>query len=56
MDNRSLKLVAKVTGTGKNSDAILYDPFSKKVFTFNGRSSNVTVIDAITLKVIATIR
>ena len=51
----SLKLVAKVKGTGKNPDAILYDQFSKKIFTFNGGSSNATVIDAVSLKVIATI-
>jgi YVTN family beta-propeller protein len=51
----SLKPVAKVKVTGKNPDAILYDQFSKKIFTFNGGSSNSTVIDAISLKVIATI-
>jgi len=55
VDLVTFKLVAKITGTGKNPDAILYDPFSKKVFTFNGRSSNSTVIDAVTLKIIATI-
>ena len=55
VDLSTFKLVAKVTGTGKNPDAILYDQFSKKVFTFNGRSSNSTVIDAVTLKIIATI-
>ncbi len=55
VDLNTFKLIAKVTGTGKNPDAILYDPFSKKVFTFNGRSSNSTVIDAVTSKIIATI-
>jgi len=55
IDLNTFKLIAKVTGTGKNPDAILYDQFSKKVFTFNGRSSNSTVIDAVTLKIIATI-
>ncbi|MCX6237450.1 MAG: YncE family protein [Bacteroidia bacterium] len=55
VDLSTFKLIAKVTGTGKNPDAILYDPFSKKVFTFNGRSSNATVIDAVALKIIATI-
>lgn len=47
--------IQKVQITGKNPDCILYDSFSKKVFTFNGRSSNSTVIDANTLKVLATI-
>lgn len=55
IDLTTFKLIAKVKGTGKNPDAILYDQFSKKVFTFNGRSSNATVIDAVTLKIIATI-
>ena len=49
------KLIAKIAVTGKNPDAILYDSFSKKVFTFNGRTNNSTVIDASTLKVIGTI-
>ena len=55
VDLNTFKLIAKVTGTGKNPDAILYDQFSKKVFTFNGRNSSSTVIDANTLKIIATI-
>ena len=55
IDLINFKLVAKILGTGKNPDAILYDSFSKKVFTFNGRSSNATVIDAITYKVITNI-
>lgn len=55
VDLNSYKLLAKVQISGKNPDAILYDPFSKKVFTFNGRTSNSTVLDAVTNKVIATI-
>ena len=50
VDLNNFKLLAKVQVTGKNPDAILYDQFSKKVFTFNGRSSNSTVIDAATNK------
>lgn len=55
IDLKTLKTIDKVNVTGNNPDAILYDPFSRKVFTFNGRSSNSTVIDANTNKVIATI-
>lgn len=55
VDLNSFKLLDKVQRTGKNPDCILYDQFSKKVFTFNGRSSNATVIDALTLKIVATI-
>ncbi len=31
--------------TGQNPDAIIYDPGSKKVMAFDGRSNDVTVID-----------
>lgn len=55
VDLKTYKLLAKIKVTGKNPDAILYDPFSRKVFTFNGRSSNSTVIDAKTNQVVATI-
>jgi YVTN family beta-propeller protein len=41
--------------TGANPDAILYDPFSKKVFTFNGRSANTSVIDIEKNKVVGTL-
>jgi DNA-binding beta-propeller fold protein YncE len=54
-DINSLATIAKVQVTGKNPDAILYDPFSKKVFVYNGRTSNATVIDANTNAVIGTI-
>jgi DNA-binding beta-propeller fold protein YncE len=48
-------LITKISITGKNPDAILYDPFTHRVFTFNGRSSNATVIDAKENKQIGTI-
>ena len=47
--------ITKINVTGKNPDAILYEPYTQKVFTFNGRSSNVTVIDAKTNTVAGTI-
>jgi YVTN family beta-propeller protein len=54
-DLKTFKTITKVKVTGKNPDAILYDPFSKKVFAYNGRTSNATVIDAVSNKVVATI-
>jgi YVTN family beta-propeller protein len=48
----------KVSGqivTGQNPDAILYDPFTKKVVVCNGRSNDISVIDPVSEKVIATI-
>lgn len=55
-DLNSFNVSERIKVTGANPDAILYDPFSNKVFTFNGRSSNATVIDAGTNKVVATIK
>jgi len=51
----SLEVTAKVQVTGRNPDAILYDPFSHYVFAYNGGTKNATVIDGKTDKVIATI-
>ena len=50
-DIKTFKTLSRVKVNGANPDAILYDPFSKNVFVFNGRSKNVTVIDAKTDKI-----
>ena len=52
---KNFKVIEKVPVTGRNPDAILYEPFTKTIITWNGRSSNATVIDAKTDKVIKTI-
>lgn len=52
---KTLALITDVKITGENPDAIIYDQFSKKVFVFNGRTSNATVLDATTNEVIGTI-
>src|SRR5258705_12847051 len=44
-DVKTLKVLSKVK-TGQNPDAIIYEPVSHRVFTFNGRSSDSTAIDA----------
>lgn len=44
-DLKTLKTIKKIP-VGKNPDAIIYDSASKRVFTFNGRSSDATAIDA----------
>jgi DNA-binding beta-propeller fold protein YncE len=54
-DLQTLNTMAKISVTGRDPDAILYDPFTQRVFTCNGRASNSTVIDAKTDKVIGTI-
>jgi len=54
-DLNTLKLIAKVTA-GTNPDCILYDPATKRVFAFNGRSQNATAIDAAKGTVLGTIK
>ena len=54
-NTKDFSVIEKVAVTGKNPDAILYEPFTKSIITWNGRSSNATVIDAKTDKVIQTI-
>src|ERR1700731_2677661 len=41
--------------TEKNPDAIIYDPASNRLFTFNGGSDSATAIDAATGKAVGTI-
>ncbi len=53
-DPKTLQILGKV-GTGKDPDAILYEPVTHRVFTFNGDSHDSTVIDAKTGKVIGTV-
>jgi DNA-binding beta-propeller fold protein YncE len=54
-DIKTLATSSKVK-VGDNPDAILYDPATKRVFTFNGRSQDSTVIDAASGKVLGTIK
>jgi DNA-binding beta-propeller fold protein YncE len=55
IDLKTLVLITDIKVTGENPDAIMYDQFSKKVFVFNGRTSNATVVDATTNTVVGTI-
>ncbi|MEO8413404.1 MAG: YncE family protein [Ginsengibacter sp.] len=52
-----LKTDAIITqiATGENPDAIMYEPFTKKIITNNGRSKNLTIIDPEKNTVIATV-
>ena len=52
---KTFKTLSKVD-VGQNPDAILYDPASRRVFTFNGRSSDSTAIDAAKGTVAGTIK
>jgi YVTN family beta-propeller protein len=54
-DLKTHATLGRVLVTGRNPDAILYDPASRRVFTFNGGSDNATAIDAATGAVAGTI-
>jgi DNA-binding beta-propeller fold protein YncE len=53
-DIKTLATSSKVK-VGENPDAILYDPATKRVFTFNGRSHDSTALDAAKGTVLGTI-
>lgn len=54
-DLKTHKVLEEVPSSGENPDAIMYDSFSGRIFTFNGRTGNATAIDAATNKVIGTV-
>src|SRR5271168_313934 len=53
-DRTSFATVASIPA-GTNPDGIVFEPKTKTVWAFNGRSSNATVIDTSERKVVATI-
>jgi DNA-binding beta-propeller fold protein YncE len=55
-DIKTLAPIGSKVKVGENPDAILYDPATKRVFTFNGHSQDSTAIDATDGKVLGTIK
>ena len=53
-DLKTFQTLKKITA-GTNPDAICYDDFGKKIYAFDGRSKEATVVDAATDAVVATI-
>jgi DNA-binding beta-propeller fold protein YncE len=53
-DLRSLAVLRRIP-VGDDADAVLYDPVSKRVFTFNGDAASSTAIDPVTGGVIGTV-
>jgi YVTN family beta-propeller protein len=53
-DRKSLQTVTSISA-GTNPDGIVFEPVTKTVWAFNGRSKDVTVIDTNTQKVTATV-
>lgn len=54
-DLKTLQPISKVKTTGENPGAIIYDPGTKRIFTFNHRTGNATAIDAATGQVVGTV-
>jgi YVTN family beta-propeller protein len=54
-DLQTFKPAGEPIAVGEKPDAIIYDPASKHVFAFDGKSESASVIDPATAKVIATI-
>ena len=54
-DLKTLNVLDSIKIDGKGPDAIVYDPFTKRVFTFNGKSGNSTAIDAKSDKIVGTV-
>jgi YVTN family beta-propeller protein len=55
-DLKTLKVIATIALTDASGpDAIMYDPYSNHVFSFNGESNNSSVIDPATLKQVGTV-
>src|ERR1700733_413554 len=54
-DLTTLKTLAVIPVDAKGPDAIIYDPYSDRVFSFNGESKNASVVDPNTLKQVGTV-
>jgi YVTN family beta-propeller protein len=55
-DLKTLKVIKSIKLNEKNPDAILYEPLSKRIFTFNNHSASSTAIDPVTDKIIGTVK
>jgi len=53
---KDLKVIQKVKTTGDGPDAIAYDPFTQRIFSFNGDGENTTAIDAKTGEIAGTVK
>ena len=54
-DLKSLTTLATLPVAGRNPDAIVFEPVTKRVFTFNGGTHDATAIDAVANKVVGRI-
>ena len=54
-DLKTLKIIATIPVDAKGPDAIIYDPYTDRIFSFNGESNNSSVINPETLKQVGTV-
>src|SRR5450432_358553 len=54
-DLKTLARIKDIRSTGETPDSIIYDSATQRVFAFNGRGRNATVIDAVSNEVAGTI-
>jgi DNA-binding beta-propeller fold protein YncE len=54
-DLKTFKTISQIEIPYKNPDAIIYEPYSKRIFTFNGGSSNATAINPLNGEIDGTI-
>jgi len=54
-DLKTLAVIQRVNVGARNPDAILYEPTTRRVFTFNGGSASATAIDAMSGTVAGTV-
>ncbi|HEV1286854.1 MAG TPA: hypothetical protein VNU44_16150, partial [Bryobacteraceae bacterium] len=55
-DLKTLKLTSSIKSNSIDTDSLIYDPFTKRVFVNNGDGMNLTVVDAATEKVVGTMK
>lgn len=54
-DLASRKVLSRIRSTGRNPDCIIFDPFTKRIFTFNGLSGTATAIQVSTGTIAGTV-
>jgi len=54
LDLKTLKIISSLPSNSTDTDSIIYDPSTKRIFVNNGDGMNLTVVDAATEKVIGT--
>lgn len=54
-DLKTLAIVKTIPVDAKGPDGIIYDPYSDRVFSFNGESNNTSVVDPNTLAQVGTV-